>query len=255
MKKSVLVISAVALVAAASSALTTGIVTQRINLKAQPASRVIERVEPMSNVFTSGEERGQYPNLTAAAEHAVKAVVSIEVTKKISSQRNIDPFFFFFGMPEGMPSEREAQAGGSGVIISTDGYIVTNNHVIEGASTVKVKLADGRAYDGKIIGSDPATDVALLKIEAEALPTLAFGSSDNLRLGEWVLAIGYPMGLQSTVTAGIVSAKARSLGAIDNRYGIESFIQTDAAVNPGNSGGALVNAQGELVGISTIIKT
>ncbi len=255
MKKSVLVISAVALVAAASSALTTGIVTQRINLKAQPASRVIERVEPMSNVFTSGEERGQYPDLTAAAEHAVKAVVSIEVTKKISSQRNIDPFFFFFGMPEGMPSEREAQAGGSGVIISTDGYIVTNNHVIEGASTVKVKLADGRAYDGKIIGSDPATDVALLKIEAEALPTLAFGSSDNLRLGEWVLAIGYPMGLQSTVTAGIVSAKARSLGAIDNRYGIESFIQTDAAVNPGNSGGALVNAQGELVGINTIIKT
>ena len=255
MKKSVLVISAVALVAAASSALTTGIVTQRINLKAQPASRVIERVEPMSNVFTSGEERGQYPDLTAAAEHAVKAVVSIEVTKKISSQRNIDPFFFFFGMPEGMPSEREAQAGGSGVIISTDGYIVTNNHVIEGASTVKVKLADGRAYDGKIIGSDPATDVALLKIEAEALPTLAFGSSDNLRLGEWVLAIGYPMGLQSTVTAVIVSAKARSLGAIDNRYGIESFIQTDAAVNPGNSGGALVNAQGELVGINTIIKT
>ena len=255
MKKSVLVISAVALVAAASSALTTGIVTQRINLKAQPASRIIERVEPMSNVFTSGEERGQYPDLTAAAEHAVKAVVSIEVTKKISSQRNIDPFFFFFGMPEGMPSEREAQAGGSGVIISTDGYIVTNNHVIEGASTVKVKLADGRAYDGKIIGSDPATDVALLKIEAEALPTLAFGSSDNLRLGEWVLAIGYPMGLQSTVTAGIVSAKARSLGAIDNRYGIESFIQTDAAVNPGNSGGALVNAQGELVGINTIIKT
>lgn len=255
MKKSVLVISAVALVAAASSALTTGIVTQRINLKAQPASRVIERVEPMSNVFTSGEERGQYPDLTAAAEHAVKAVVNIEVTKKISSQRNIDPFFFFFGMPEGMPSEREAQAGGSGVIISTDGYIVTNNHVIEGASTVKVKLADGRAYDGKIIGSDPATDVALLKIEAEALPTLAFGSSDNLRLGEWVLAIGYPMGLQSTVTAGIVSAKARSLGAIDNRYGIESFIQTDAAVNPGNSGGALVNAQGELVGINTIIKT
>lgn len=254
MKKSVLVIGAVVLVATASSALTTGILTHRMTTE-HPQIAVVERPMEVPNVFASSANVQEYPDLTTAAERAVKAVVSIEATKKISSQRNFDPFFFFFGMPEGMPSEREAQAGGSGVIISTDGYIVTNNHVIEGASTVKVKLADGRAYDGKVIGSDPATDVALLKIEAQELPTLAFGSSDELRLGEWVLAIGYPMGLQSTVTAGIVSAKARSLGAIDNRYGIESFIQTDAAVNPGNSGGALVNAHGELVGINTIIKT
>jgi len=141
------------------------------------------------------------------------------------------------------------------VIISKDGYIVTNNHVIEDATTLRVKLSDGREFDATVIGTDPTTDVALLKIEAQDLPTIPFGSSDDLRLGEWVLAIGYPMGLQSTVTAGIVSAKARSLGAIDSRYGIESFIQTDAAVNPGNSGGALVNARGELVGINTIIKT
>ena len=141
------------------------------------------------------------------------------------------------------------------MIISEDGYIVTNNHVIENASKLRVKLHDGRAYDAEIIGSDPATDVALIKIEASGLPTLPFGSSDDLRLGEWVLAIGYPMELQSTITAGIVSAKARRLGALDNSGGIESFIQTDAAVNPGNSGGALVNTRGELVGINTIIKT
>jgi S1-C subfamily serine protease len=120
---------------------------------------------------------------------------------------------------------------------------------------MSVKLSDGRVFEGSVVGIDPATDVALIKIEAEELPTIPFGSSDDLRLGEWVLAIGSPMDLQSTITAGIVSAKARSLGAIDNRYGIESFIQTDAAVNPGNSGGALVNSRGELVGINTIIKT
>lgn len=252
MKKRILAVGAVALIAAASSALTVGILTHRST--EQQAERIVEQVAPMSNLFTSNVEGCDYPDLTEAAERAVKAVVSIEVRKKLSSQRSIDPFYLFFGMPDTMP-EREAQGGGSGVIISSDGYIVTNNHVIEGATTVRVKLADGRAYDGKVIGSDPATDVALLKIEEKGLPTLTFGSSDSLRLGEWVLAIGYPMGLQSTVTAGIVSAKARSLGAIDNRYGIESFIQTDAAVNPGNSGGALVNARGELVGINTIIKT
>jgi Do/DeqQ family serine protease len=186
----------------------------------------------------------------------VKAVVSIEATVMMSQGQQRDPFFEFFGYPQGYGGgSREARAGGSGVIISEDGYIVTNNHVIENAKTVKVKLPDGRVFDGRIIGSDPSTDVALVKIEAENLPTIPFGSSDDLRLGEWVLAIGYPMDLQSTITAGIVSAKARSLGAIDNRNGIEAFIQTDAAVNPGNSGGALVNSRGELVGINTIIKT
>ena len=209
--------------------------------------------------FVTSAPTLDYPDLTYAAENAVKAVVSIEAIKEVATRGGqIDPFFQFFGFPQGYGQgggKREARAGGSGVIISEDGYIVTNNHVIEDATKLRVKLYDGRAFDAKVIGSDPATDVALLRIEAEGLPTIPFGSSDDLRLGEWVLAIGYPMELQSTITAGIVSAKARSLGALNDRHGIESFIQTDAAVNPGNSGGALVNTRGELVGINTIIKT
>lgn len=141
------------------------------------------------------------------------------------------------------------------MIISADGYIVTNNHVVDEATRLRVKLSDGRTFDAKVIGTDPTTDVALVKIEAEDLPTLPFGSSDSLRLGEWVLAIGSPYNLQSTITAGIVSAKARQLDVIPSEFRIESFIQTDAAVNPGNSGGALVNTRGELVGINTVIKT
>ena len=150
----------------------------------------------------------------------------------------------------------EGTGSGSGVIMSKDGYIITNNHVVDGATKLRVKLNDGRTFDAKLIGKDSATDVALLKIDGDDdLPTLPFGSSDALRLGEWVLAIGSPFDLQSTITAGIVSAKARNLGAIPNDFRIESFIQTDAAVNPGNSGGALVNTRGELVGINTLIKS
>lgn len=205
--------------------------------------------------FAASVVSSDYPDLTYAAENAVRAVVNIEATLTVANRSMPrDPFFEFFGYPQGY-GEREARAGGSGVIISEDGYIVTNNHVIENATKLRVKLYDGRAFDAKIIGSDPSTDVALIKIEASELPTLPFGSSDDLRLGEWVLAIGYPMDLQSTITAGIVSAKARSLGALNSQRSIESFIQTDAAVNPGNSGGALVNTRGELVGINTIIKT
>ena len=185
-------------------------------------------------LFAASVVPAEYPDLTYAAENAVKAVVNIVATKQVDSRQYFDPFFEFFGYPSGgTQQQREAKAGGSGVIISEDGYIVTNNHVIEGASKLRVTLPDGRAFDAKTIGTDPATDVALIKIEASGLPTLPFGSSDDLRLGEWVLAIGYPMELQSTITAGIVSAKARQLGALNNRYGIESFIQTDAAVNPG----------------------
>ena len=205
--------------------------------------------------FASSVVQSEYPDLTYAAENAVKAVVNIRATVAVESKTfPRDPFFEFFGYPQG-GMQREAEAGGSGVIISEDGYIVTNNHVVNNATKLRVTLHDGRAFDAKVIGTDPATDVALIKIDAESLPTLPFGSSDELRLGEWVLAIGYPMNLQSTITAGIVSAKARQLGAIDGNSGIESFIQTDAAVNPGNSGGALVNTRGELVGINTIIKT
>ena len=151
---------------------------------------------------------------------------------------------------------RAAGASGSGVIISPDGYIVTNNHVVEDGSKINVTLNNNKEYAAEVIGTDPNTDLALLKIEDnDNFPYLFFGNSDSLRVGEWVLAVGNPFKLQSTVTAGIVSAKGRDIDILQNQYGIESFIQTDAAVNPGNSGGALVNTNGELVGINTAIMT
>ncbi|MBP7184880.1 MAG: trypsin-like peptidase domain-containing protein, partial [Saprospiraceae bacterium] len=144
---------------------------------------------------------------------------------------------------------------GSGVVVSDDGYIVTNNHVIEGSTNIEVTLADKREFEAKVVGKDPSTDIALLKIEASDLESLVFGNSDSLSVGEWVLAVGNPFNLESTVTAGIVSAKGRDINILDDKYRIESFIQTDAAVNPGNSGGALVNTNGELVGINSAIIT
>ncbi len=208
---------------------------------------------------------GDFPDLTYAAENAVQAVVNIEVIQQVAtrsrSNSGYDPFYEFFGIPQQgrsqqqQPQTQERRSGGSGVILSEDGYIVTNNHVVNDATSLRVKLYDGRIFDAKIIGTDPTTDIALIKIEAEKLPTIPFGSSDDLRLGEWVLAIGSPFDLQSTITAGIVSAKARQLDVIPTEFRIESFIQTDAAVNPGNSGGALVNTQGELIGINTVIKS
>lgn len=206
--------------------------------------------EPRPQVVLSNTD---YPDLTFAAESAVRSVVHIETTIDVGYME-YDPIMEFFGFGP-QPGTMEATAGGSGVIISEDGYIVTNDHVLENAKRVRVTLYDGRKFDATIVGTDPDTDVALIKIDATELAVMPFGSSDDLRLGEWVLAIGYPMELQTTVTAGIVSAKARHLGAISERTGIESFIQTDAAVNPGNSGGALVNTRGELVGINTLIKT
>ena len=229
----------------------------------QYIEREVERNPSLGTHFTA-YEADKYPDLTYAAENAVKAVVNIEAIQQIEvpQRRSYDPFLEFFGIPQeygndgSRPQYREARAGGSGVIISKDGYVVTNNHVVDGATKLRVKLNDGRTFDAKLIGKDSATDVALLKIDGDDdLPTLPFGSSDALRLGEWVLAIGSPFDLQSTITAGIVSAKARNLGAIPNDFRIESFIQTDAAVNPGNSGGALVNTRGELVGINTLIKS
>ena len=200
-------------------------------------------------------------DLTKAAEASVNAVVHIKSTQlgKVQTvQQPMDIFDFFFGNPQG-GRQRQVQTQprvgfGSGVIISTDGYIVTNNHVIEGADEISVKLNDSREFVGRIIGTDPNTDLALVKIEAEdELPTIPVGDSDALKIGEWVLAVGNPFNLNSTVTAGIVSAKARSLGVYNN--GIESFIQTDAAINQGNSGGALVNAKGELVGINSVLSS
>ena len=198
--------------------------------------------------------QSDYPDFTYAAESAVNAVVYVDVT--VTQQYQIDPMFkFFFDLDD---SVRQQKAAGSGVIIRPDGYIVTNNHVVANATKVEVTLNNNQKYTAKVIGADAATDVALIKIEAENLPTIPFGDSDNLRLGEWVLAIGSPLGyeLRSTITAGIVSAKGRSMSHGGRQQGglqIESFIQTDAAVNPGNSGGALVNKTGELVGINTAI--
>ena len=195
-------------------------------------------------------------DFTQAAESTVNAVVSIRTTTEVKSRGYQDPIFeFFFGPGHGQREQRPQSGLGSGVIVSSDGYIVTNNHVIEGADKLEVTLNDNRSFNGRIIGADPTTDLALVKIEADNLPTVKFGNSDNLKIGEWVLAVGNPFGLTSTVTAGIVSAKARRISGGMNRgqLGIESFIQTDAAVNPGNSGGALVNTAGELVGINTAI--
>lgn len=199
---------------------------------------------------------GSYPDFTYAAETAVDAVVYVKVTVKTGAYGyygSDDPLFDFFFGPQRGYREFEAQGSGSGVLISPDGYIVTNNHVIENASKIEVTLNDNRAFSATLVGTDPATDIALLKIDASGLPSIPVGDSDALRLGEWVIAIGSPFDLRSTITAGIVSAKGRTMPNYDGKFRVESFIQTDAAVNPGNSGGALVNTSGELVGINTSI--
>lgn len=196
-----------------------------------------------------------YPDFTYAAESAVDAVVYVQVTVRSQQNYQIDPFFRFFFGDENIPraQQRERKASGSGVIIRPDGYIVTNNHVIDNASEIEVTLNNKKTYSAKVVGTDPATDVALIKIDANGLPSIPFGDSEELRLGEWVLAIGSPLGLTGTITAGIVSAKGRSMPNYSGDFKIESFIQTDAAVNPGNSGGALVTKNGSLVGINTAI--
>lgn len=183
-----------------------------------------------------------------AAETAVHTVVYVKVVKRAAKMpSSIMDLIFGFATP------KDQVGMGSGVIIREDGYIVTNNHVIAGADQIEVTLENNKSYPAKLVGTDPATDIALLKIDEDSLPAIALGDSDNLRLGEWVLAIGSPYDLRSTITAGIVSAKGRSLPNYDGQYRVESFIQTDAAVNPGNSGGALINTMGELVGINTSI--
>ena len=210
---------------------------------------------------------GQPVDLTYAAEKSLPSVVHILCTRNskvetVEVQSNpfddffSDPFGFFGNPNQGNGGKQKRQyrtpkqqGSGSGVIISADGYIVTNNHVVEGADELTVTLNDNREYSARIIGTDKTTDLALIKIDGKNLPTLPIANSDNVKVGEWVIAVGNPFGLNNTVTAGIISAKARSLGA----NGVESFIQTDAAINAGNSGGALVNTQGELVGINAML--
>ena len=223
--------------------------TQMLNVQAMPAAQPVD--------------------LTYAAEKALPSVVHIKYVQNskiqtVEVQRDpfedffSDPFGGFFGTPrqrgQGGTQKRQVQtpkrtATGSGVIISTDGYIVTNNHVVDGADELTVTLSDNKEYSARIIGADKTTDLALIKIDGRNLPAIAIANSDNVKVGEWVLAIGNPLGLNNTVTAGIISAKARTLGA----NGVESFIQTDAAINAGNSGGALVNTNGQLVGINAML--
>jgi serine protease Do len=200
-----------------------------------------------------------------AAAQSTPTVVHITTSAKMSSRQQemdfFDPFNFFFGQPQQQRPKNDKPmplGSGSGVIISSDGFIVTNNHVIEGAEEIEVILNDNRSFSAKLIGTDPNTDLAVIKIDADKLPNIQFANSDDVQIGQWVLAVGNPFNLSSTVTAGIVSAKARNINILRETAGnlaIESFIQTDAAVNPGNSGGALVDLQGKLIGINAAIAT
>ena len=240
----------------------------------KPAIR-IEHIDssPSREVLMSQGENGELAALdfTGTAAKVVNAVVHIKSTQTFEARRDQqpryrqmpDPFRDFFG-ERGNPFEEffryeqprspQPRVGtGSGVIINADGYIVTNNHVIADADDIEVTLADNRTFKARVVGTDPSTDLALIQIKAEGLPTLPLVNSDDARVGEWVLAVGNPLGLNSTVTAGIVSAKGRNINILREQFAVESFIQTDAAINPGNSGGALVNLQGGLLGINTAI--
>ena len=217
---------------------------------------------------------GKPGDFTYAAEASAPSVVHIKAvtTRQYSNRRPNSIFEQFFGFDDemfGSPRQQNQESSGSGVIISDDGYIVTNNHVVEGTTTLEVITFNKRSYTAKVIGSDPSTDIAVIKIDEKDLPAITFGNSDEVKIGEWVLAVGNPFNLESTVTAGIISAIGRNINILgrnqrrnpfsqdsDERPAaspIESFIQTDAAVNPGNSGGALVNLSGHLIGINTAI--
>lgn len=264
-------------VATASSALTAlAVGNMRNDLYGDPAKTIQtgEGIHRAGGLYTVAQRPAEAPtDFTTAAESTINGVVSIKSYAATRQQGgysgyggSFDPFEFFFGSPRRQQPRQQPRGGnnggqeqpmglGSGVILSEDGYIVTNNHVIDGADRLEVTLNDNSIYNATVIGTDPATDVALIKIDASGLPVIPIGDSDALRVGEWVLAVGNPFGFTSTVTTGIVSAKARRVAqaARGRSMGIESYIQTDAAVNPGNSGGALVNINGELVGINTAI--
>lgn len=223
-------------------------------------------------IYSVGDDGELIPlDFTQVAEDVMAAVVHIRSSQAVSPGREQGPSFPFDDLFPGTPWEeffgpqqpfrqtppdqrpRLRMGQGSGVIISPDGHIVTNNHVIQDADDLEVTLYDNRSFKAQVIGTDPSTDLALIKIEADDLPTLPIQDSDEVKVGEWVLAVGNPFNLTSTVTAGIVSAKARSINILREQFAVESFIQTDAAINPGNSGGALVNLAGHLIGINTAI--
>lgn len=202
----------------------------------------------------NGMQDNDNSDFTYAAEKTIYGVVHVKTLREREKREIRNPFEFFFGPRERDEDPEPEVAFGSGVIVSENGYIVTNAHVIKGADDIEVTLNDQRTFNAELLGSDPNTDIAVIKIDAKDLPYISFGSSKNLRIGEWVLAVGNPFGLTSSVTAGIISAKERTLGVLrEGDMPVESFLQTDAAVNVGNSGGALVNLKGELVGIPTLI--
>jgi len=243
-------------VAIAVISAVAGVYSYTLIFKPEPEIVTIQKNSvPAAFASYSAPQPAGVVDLTYAAEHSVSAVVHVMVKSHETTYYGNPLYDFFFG-PGGSVQQQPVIGSGSGVIITKDGYIITNNHVIKGADEIEVVLNDKRAFDARLIGTDPTTDIALLKIDADNLHFLEYGDSDDLKLGEWVLAVGNPFNLTSTVTAGIVSAKARSINILanrQNRFGIEAFIQTDAAVNPGNSGGALVNSRGELIGINTAI--
>ncbi len=267
----------IVLLAAGSAVLGSGITTFALKSAIKQSENITDRIEAGSpDSYPADFYRVANPipregaDFTNAAESTINGVVSIKSyatpSGRYSSQGSdffSDPFFeYFFGTPrrQEQPRQKEQprqqQLGlGSGVILSADGYIVTNNHVIDQAERLEVTLNDNRTFDATVIGTDATTDLALIKIDASDLPVITIGDSEALKVGEWVLAVGNPFGFTSTVTTGIVSAKGRSIAGITHSrpMGIESYIQTDAAVNPGNSGGALVNLNGELIGINTAI--
>ncbi len=237
------------------------------HVQATPAQRALYSVDQDGNIVPL--------DFNQTAEKVLETVVYIKSTQLYSASsqphsypnipapfrdffgEEFDSFFgprFRFETPRSAPGQSPARVGtGSGVIISEDGYIVTNNHVIANADDIEVTLHDNRNYKGTVIGTDPSTDLALIQIKEKQLPKLAFRDADDVKVGQWVLAVGNPMGLNSTVTAGIVSAKGRSINILKDKYAVENFIQTDAAINPGNSGGALVDLDGSLIGINTAI--
>ena len=260
--KNILGVGAVVLLSAGVAGVTTYTMLKPENRDSLSFSEQF-RQNPNARLAAYDAINAQPVDLTQAAENSLHAVVHIKSTQQAKEQTVTvrDPFAEIFGdiFGNGGRQQRRVQTQprvcfGSGVIISKDGYLVPNNHVIDGADEIVVKLNDNREFKGRVIGTDPNSDLALVKIEGNDFPTIPVGDSDALKVGEWVLAVGNPFNLTSTVTAGIVSAKARTLG-VYGIGGVESFIQTDAAINQGNSGGALVNAKGELVGINAVLSS
>ncbi len=214
------------------------------NIQIGAAKPPVEKLDPQAEAFNNA--------FILAAEKVTPSIVQITVVTTVKNKFP-EEFHFFFPFKDDIPKEQ--QGGGSGIIISEDGYILTNNHVVENAKQVTVTLHDKREYDAEVIGTDPLTDLAVIKIDADNLPVAYLGDSDKIRVGQWVMAIGNPLSLTSTVTAGIISAKSRNINIIKDQYAVENFIQTDAAINPGNSGGALVDLNGAVIGINSAIAT